>query len=58
MSDFCGVKVVTYRVMSQHFHVLVEVPWREVWRGEHLRAAPGEVWTEAEEWSTKDRGEC
>jgi hypothetical protein len=31
MSEFCGVKVVTYCVMSNHFHVLVEVPWREVW---------------------------
>jgi hypothetical protein len=31
MSEFCGVKVVTYCVMSNHFHVLVEVPWRTVW---------------------------
>jgi putative transposase len=31
MSEFCGVKLVTYCVMSNHFHVLVEVPWREVW---------------------------
>ncbi|MBK8039660.1 MAG: chemotaxis protein CheW [Verrucomicrobiaceae bacterium] len=31
MSEFCGVKVVTYCVMSNHFHVLVDVPWREVW---------------------------
>ena len=25
---FCGVRVVTYCVMSNHFHVLVEVPQR------------------------------
>ena len=31
MSEFCGVKVVTYCVMSNHFHVLVDVPWWEVW---------------------------
>jgi hypothetical protein len=31
MSEFCGVKVITYCVMSNHFHVLAEVPWREVW---------------------------
>jgi hypothetical protein len=31
MSEFCGVKVVTFCVMSNHFHVLVDVPWREVW---------------------------
>lgn len=24
--DFCGVRIVTYCVMSNHFHVLVEVP--------------------------------
>ena len=27
---FCGVRVVTYCVMSNHFHVLVEVPKRPV----------------------------
>jgi len=26
MSEFCGVKVVTFCVMSNHFHVLVDVP--------------------------------
>ena len=25
---FCGVRVVTYCIMSNHFHVLVEVPKR------------------------------
>jgi REP element-mobilizing transposase RayT len=27
---FCGVRVLTYCVMSNHFHVLVEVPPRPV----------------------------
>jgi len=27
--DFCGVKVVTHCVMSNHFHILVKVPERE-----------------------------
>jgi putative transposase len=31
MSEFCGVRLVTYCVMSNHFHALVDVPWREVW---------------------------
>lgn len=26
MADFCGVEVITYCVMSNHFHVLVRVP--------------------------------
>jgi len=26
VADFCGVRVLTYCVMSNHFHVLVEVP--------------------------------
>lgn len=28
--DFCGLRVVTFCVMSNHFHVLVEVPQRPV----------------------------
>ena len=24
--DFCGVRVLTYCILSNHFHVLVEVP--------------------------------
>jgi len=27
VSDFCGVEVLTYAVMSNHFHVLVRVPY-------------------------------
>jgi REP element-mobilizing transposase RayT len=27
-ADFCGVRMLTYCVMSNHFHVLVEVPKR------------------------------
>ncbi|CAA6694084.1 MULTISPECIES: transposase [unclassified Lentimonas] len=26
VADFCGVKVLTYCIMSNHFHVLLEVP--------------------------------
>jgi len=29
MADFCGVQVLAYCVMSNHFHVLVRVPGRE-----------------------------
>ncbi|MBB5037580.1 transposase [Prosthecobacter dejongeii] len=31
LADFSGVKLVTYCIMGNHFHVLVEVPRREVW---------------------------
>jgi len=31
LADFCGVKLVTYCVMGNHFHALVEVPRRELW---------------------------
>jgi len=40
VSDFCGVEVLTYAVMSNHFHVLVRVPEasrRGVSDGELLR---------------------
>jgi putative transposase len=30
LADFCGVHVLTYCVMSNHFHVLIEVPERQV----------------------------
>ena len=26
VADFCGVEVLTYCIMSNHFHVLVRVP--------------------------------
>jgi putative transposase len=31
MAGFCGVEVLTYCVMSNHFHALVRVPDREEW---------------------------
>jgi putative transposase len=31
MSEFCGVRLVTYCIMRNHFHALVEVPKREIW---------------------------
>lgn len=29
VADYCGVQVVTYNILSNHFHVLVRVPQRE-----------------------------
>ncbi|MDR3227911.1 MAG: transposase, partial [Puniceicoccales bacterium] len=29
VADFCGVQVLTYALMSNHFHVLVRVPKQE-----------------------------
>ncbi len=31
MADFCGVRLVTYCVMGNYFHALIEVPKRESW---------------------------
>jgi putative transposase len=31
LADFCGVKLVTYCVMGNHFHLLVEVPKKDAW---------------------------
>jgi putative transposase len=31
MSEFCGVRLLTYCVMGNHFHALVEMPVREEW---------------------------
>ncbi len=31
MAEFCGVKVVTYCIMGNHFHLLAEMPHRETW---------------------------
>ncbi len=31
MAEFSGIKVVTYCVMSNHFHLLAEVPHRQTW---------------------------
>ena len=41
MSEFCGVRVLTYCVMGNHFHALVEVPKREIWL-ERFSGAGGE----------------
>ena len=41
MSEFCGVRLVTYCVMGNHFHALVEVPKREIWL-ERFAGADGE----------------
>ena len=31
MTEFSGVRLVTYCIMGNHFHALVEVPKREIW---------------------------
>ena len=31
MAEFSGIKVVTYCLMSNHFHLLAEVPHRQTW---------------------------
>ncbi len=31
MAEFCGVKVVTYCIMGNHFHLLAELPHSETW---------------------------
>ena len=31
MAEFTGVRLVTYCIMGNHFHALVEVPKREIW---------------------------
>ena len=31
MSEFSGIKVATYCIMGNHFHLLAEVPHRETW---------------------------
>lgn len=38
VADYCGVKIVTYNLLSNHFHVLVRVPqWQPVSDAELLR---------------------
>ncbi len=41
MSGFLGMRLLTYCVMNNHFHILVEVPHKELWLG-RLREAGGE----------------
>ena len=31
MAEFCGIKILTYSLMGNHFHLLAEVPHRETW---------------------------
>jgi putative transposase len=31
MAEFCGIKLVTYCIMGNHFHLLAEVPHRDTW---------------------------
>jgi hypothetical protein len=31
MAEFCGIKVLTYCLMGNHFHLLAEVPQRQIW---------------------------
>ncbi len=42
MAEFAGLKVVTYCVMGNHFHVLIEVPQRQDWL-ERFEGAKGEA---------------
>lgn len=38
VAEYCGVKILTYAILSNHFHVLVQVPrWTEVSDEELLR---------------------
>ncbi len=47
VADFCGVEVLTYCIMSNHFHVLVRVPERvELSDGELLERAQRLYWNE------------
>jgi hypothetical protein len=42
MAEFSGVRLVTYCIMGNHFHALVEVPKREIWL-ERFAGAGGEA---------------
>jgi putative transposase len=42
LAEFSGVRLVTYCIMKNHFHALVEVPKREIWL-ERFAEAEGEV---------------
>jgi hypothetical protein len=41
LADFCGVKLLTYAVMGNHFHALIEVPRHSAWV-ERFEGAEGE----------------
>jgi len=42
LAAFCGVKLLTYCIMGNHFHALVRIPKREVWLAERFGGADGE----------------
>ena len=42
MAEFCGIKVLTYCLMGNHFHLLAEVPHRETWL-QRFEGADGEA---------------
>jgi putative transposase len=42
LAEFSGVRLVTYCIMKNHFHALVEVPKREIWL-ERFAGPEGEV---------------
>jgi putative transposase len=42
LAEFSGVKLITYCIMGNHFHALVEVPKREMWL-ERFAGSEGEV---------------
>lgn len=42
MAEFSGIKVVTYCIMGNHFHLLAEVPHRQTWL-ERFAGPDGEV---------------
>lgn len=47
VADFCGVEIITYAVLSNHFHVLVRVPLRESVSDEELLRRYGALHPEA-----------
>lgn len=47
VADFCGVRIITYAVLSNHFHVLVRVPRRESVSDEELLRRYGALHPEA-----------
>ncbi len=36
MARFCGIKILTYCIMGNHFHALVRVPHKGIWLEEHF----------------------
>ena len=42
MAEFCGIKVLTYCLMGNHFHLLAEVPHRGTWL-QRFEGADGEA---------------